>query len=77
MHFVGAIGQTQRALAVPHVGQWEPLRDAGGTVHLDGFVDDVAALLRNHCLHGADPDTSLGVAESVHCLGGTQHHQTH
>ena len=77
VHLVGAVGQTKRALAVPHLGEGEPLRDACGTVHLDRLVDDVAALLRHHRLDGADPHACLCVAEGVHRLGGTEHHQAH
>ena len=62
---------------MPHVGEREPLRDTGGAVHLNRFVDDVAATFRNHCLDRADPDPCFGVAERVHGLCRTKHHQPH
>ena len=46
-------------------------------MHLDGLVDDLAALLGHHRLHGTHPHPRLGVAEHVHGLRGTQHHQAH
>ena len=74
---VGAIGETQRALAGVDLGQRRPLRDAGGAVDLDRVVDDLTHPDRHHGLDGGDPDTSLGVAELVHGLGRGEHHAAH
>jgi hypothetical protein len=54
-----------------------PLRDAGGAVHLDRLVDDLADALGHHGLDHVHPDAGFAVAQHVHRLGGLQHHQAH
>ena len=77
MDFVGAVGESQGALTGVHAGEWGPLRDTGGAVHLNRLINDLADALGDHRLDGRDPDAGLGVAERVHCLGGAQHHHPH
>ena len=77
MHFVRAICKSKSSLCVPHVRKREPLRNTSCAMHLDCFVNDVTALLGDHCLYGAHPNTGLSVAESIHSLRCSQHHQPH
>ena len=77
MDLVRAVRDAERPLAGVHVGERRPLGDAGGAVHLDRLVDDLAGALRDHRLDGMDPDSRLAVAEHVHRLGGAQDHETH
>ena len=74
---VGAGGQPEGALRGVHPGQRGPLGDPGGSVHLDGLVDDPADPLGHHGFHGAAPHPGLGVAHGVHGPGGSQDHQPH
>jgi glutathione S-transferase len=77
VHLVRTVGEAQVAHVLIHLAERAPLRNAGGTVHLDRLVDDLAGPLRHHGLDHADPDPGFLVAEHVHCFRRFQHHQPH
>src|SRR6266568_4269121 len=70
---IRAVGEAEVANVLVHFGERGPLRDAGGAVHLDRLVDDLAGALRHHRLDHADPDAGFLVAEHVHGFRRLQH----
>nr|ABM53578.1 putative regulatory protein TetR [uncultured bacterium CBNPD1 BAC clone 1664] len=77
MDLVRAVGEPQVTHVGVHGGERRPLGDAGGAVHLDGLVDDLAGPLRHHGLDHGHPDPGLAVAKHIHGAGRLQHHQAH
>src|SRR5882757_10124682 len=77
VHFIRTVGEAEMTNVLVHLAERAPLRDAGGAVHLDRLVDDLAGPFRHHGFHHADPDPRFLVAEHVHGFGGLEHHQPH
>src|SRR6267142_7082498 len=77
VHFIRTVGEAEMTNVLVHLAERAPLRDAGGAVHLDRLVDDLAGALRHHGFHHADPDPRFLVAEHVHGFRSLEHHQPH
>ncbi len=75
MDFVGAVGETEGAGVGPPGGEGKVGADAGGSVGLDGAVEDAEGEVRGDDFDGGDFRAGGFVADGIHHVGGLQSEQ--
>src|SRR5262245_11346076 len=76
VHFVGSVGQSQRARHRPRGSETKIGTHAGPTVRLDRSIDDPQRHVRRYDLDHGDFGSRLFVADRVHELRGLEREQS-